>query len=340
MEQPLITIAIALYNTERYIEQSLLSALSQTYDNIEVLVIDDASTDRSREIVCNIAETHPRGKRIRLISHKENMHIGATRNDLLDNAKGEYLFFLDSDDTIEAECISHLYDIARVHDDDIVISSYRECFEDDSKGKSVVLAPSHNSGTFAFCNYWYAHANSLDFSVWGILYKINIVRNSNIRYRSYLIGEDTIFNLELFPFIHSYSITDSIEYNYLIRSNSLMHTSNKAKDWKQVLDSYQRDTFVAKYILSIKDRQYIDDMLAAYAKDIMHQLFPILRKRNDYDHATTKQIVQAISRHPLTIGEIIRRHKHMKENIALYLFGILPYSIKCCVSDILHRLRK
>lgn len=340
MELPLITIAIALYNTEDYIELSVLSALSQTYDNIEVLVVDDASTDRSCDIVCKLAESHPRGNCIRLVSHKENMHIAATRNDLLDNAKGEYLFFLDSDDSIERECINHLYNIAKVHDDDIVISSYKECLENGSKGKAVIYPSAHDSGTFALCKQWYAYANSLGSNVWGILYRTPIIRNNNVRFRSYSIGEDAIFNLELFPFVNSYSITNSIEYNYLIRNNSLMHISSKDKDWKQVLDSYERDTFVAQYILSIKSRPYIDDMLAVYAKDILRQLFPILRKRTDYDYSTTKQIVQAISRHPLTIGEIIRRHKHLKVNIVLYLFGILPYSIKCCVSDILHRLRK
>lgn len=339
MEQPLITIAIALYNTEDYIERCVLSALSQSYGNIEILIVDDASTDNSCNIVRNIAKTHRRGNCIRLVSHRDNMHIAATRNDLLDNAQGDYLFFIDSDDTIEEGCINHLYDIAKSHKDDIVISSYKECFEDGSKGKGIIYSPSRGSGTYALCNKWYTHANTLGANVWGTLYKTSLIRNSNIRFRPYSIGEDAIFNLELFPFVNSYTITDYIGYNYLQRSNSLMHISNKETDWKLTLDSYKRDTFVAQHMLSVKAHPYFDDMLAVYAKDKLRDLFFILKKRIYYDYATTKQIVQAISRHPLTIGEIVRKHKHLKVNLALYFFGILPYPIKCCISDILHKLR-
>ena len=81
-----VTIAIPLYNAERYIQETLLSALEQTFESIEILIIDDKSTDGSISIVKNLQQTHPHGKNIRICSHKTNQGVAMARNTAIANA--------------------------------------------------------------------------------------------------------------------------------------------------------------------------------------------------------------------------------------------------------------
>ena len=96
-----VTIAIPVYNVEMYVKQSLLSALDQTFDSIEFLIIDDKGTDKSINIIRNVMETHPRGEHIRIVDHGVNQGTGATKNTAIKEASGEYIYFMDPDDLIE-----------------------------------------------------------------------------------------------------------------------------------------------------------------------------------------------------------------------------------------------
>ena len=82
-----VTLAMPVYNVEKYVERALLSALNQTFDSIEFLIVDDKGTDRSMEIVSEIVSTHPRGKDVRIIDHVVNQGTGATKIPQLEKRK-------------------------------------------------------------------------------------------------------------------------------------------------------------------------------------------------------------------------------------------------------------
>ena len=107
----LITLSMPIYNVEQYIERALLSALNQTYQNLEILIVDDLGHDNSMNIVYQLKHTHPRGNCIRIITHKKNLGLGGTRNTAIESAQGKYLYFMDSDDAIVPDCIETLYNI-------------------------------------------------------------------------------------------------------------------------------------------------------------------------------------------------------------------------------------
>ena len=79
-----------IYNVEQYIERALLSALNQTYQNLEILIVDDLGHDNSMDIVYQLKHTHPRGNCIRIITHKKNLGLGGTRNTAIESAQGKY----------------------------------------------------------------------------------------------------------------------------------------------------------------------------------------------------------------------------------------------------------
>ena len=119
-----VTIGIPVFKVEGYIKRTMESVLSQTYDNIEIFVIDDASDDKSLDILLSIQETHPRGNDIRVLSHEHNQGVSETRNQIIDEAKGDYLYFVDSDDVIDKDTISLLMSQIEEYNLDIAFGSY------------------------------------------------------------------------------------------------------------------------------------------------------------------------------------------------------------------------
>ena len=105
MNKPLISIIIPVYNAEKYLKKCLDSVINQTYKNLEIILVDDGSTDKSPEICDKYAE---KDSRI-IVLHKENGGVSSSRNAGLDIFKGEYLSFVDSDDYVEPDYIEYLY---------------------------------------------------------------------------------------------------------------------------------------------------------------------------------------------------------------------------------------
>ena len=111
----LVTIVLNVYNCEKYVKKCLDSLIKQTYKNLEILIINDGSTDKSLEI-CE--KYQKKDNRIRIITH-ENCGLSLSRNAGIDNAKGEYIYFIDSDDYIEKDTIEYLYNLCKKYDSKI-----------------------------------------------------------------------------------------------------------------------------------------------------------------------------------------------------------------------------
>ena len=123
-----VSVIVPVYNTEKYLEECLDSITSQTLSDIEILCIDDASTDSSGEILNRYAEAD---NRIRVIHLAETRKQGYARNLAMKSAVGEYTYFLDSDDLIPEDALSTLYDIASKDDLDVLVFDHRPIYESD-----------------------------------------------------------------------------------------------------------------------------------------------------------------------------------------------------------------
>ena len=119
-----VTIGIPVYNVEEYIRSTLESALAQTFSSIEILICDDCATDGSVDIIRSYQQTHPRGRDIRILHHSRNMGVGPSRNRLIQEARGHYLFFMDADDLIETDTIETLMTAMEEQQADVVYGSY------------------------------------------------------------------------------------------------------------------------------------------------------------------------------------------------------------------------
>ena len=114
---PAVSVIIPVYNSEKYVEKCIRSVMSQTMRNLEILVINDGSTDKSREILEHLAAED---ERIRLF-HQENSGVAAARNRGVESSSGKYITFVDGDDYLKQDYIEKMYDFAEKEDLDMVI---------------------------------------------------------------------------------------------------------------------------------------------------------------------------------------------------------------------------
>src|SRR5574344_1496452 len=124
-----ISVGMPVYGVEKYIERALMSVLNQTFQDIEIILVDDKGIDKSIEIARAIKNRHPRGENIKIITHENNMGCWAARNTILREAKGKYLYLMDSDDYISQDCIEKLHTEAINNKSDAVYGSIEQINE-------------------------------------------------------------------------------------------------------------------------------------------------------------------------------------------------------------------
>ena len=208
-----ISVIIPVYNVSQYLEKCLDSVLKQTYDNIEILLINDASTDNSGEICKNYSL---KNNNIRYFDLEKNMGLSYARNIGIDNATGSLIGFVDSYDWIEETMYEILYLIKKRYNVPIAMCNYNIIYPD-----SIVKYDHVNEDTF-FSNTidaltFYLHKNGSQ--VWNRLYDKNLFEN--IRFPVGKIFEDCYIMYLLIDKSGSMAISSQFLYNYIKRSDSI-----------------------------------------------------------------------------------------------------------------------
>jgi len=234
MYNPLVSVVIPIYNVEKYLDRCVESVINQTYKNIEIILVDDGSTD-SCPRKCDIwAENDPRVK----VIHKENQGLGLARNSGLLKAQGEYIFFFDSDDYVDITIVEKCVDNALTYSSDAVIYGRNEVYEDstvikkDFSPKKTVFEGREVledllSGLF---NYEYG----VGVSVWGKMFRLGVFKDNAITFKSEreIISEDSYFSLEFFSKARKVSFVSESLYYYFCRNTSLSRTFDKDRHIK------------------------------------------------------------------------------------------------------------
>lgn len=212
----LISVIIPIYNVEPFIQRCLESVLHQSYKNLEIILVDDGSPDNCPAICDKYATLDPRVK----VIHKKNGGLSSARNTGLDNANGDYIFFLDSDDWIENNTIEFLINIANQTKADITIG---ECYNNSclnkKKDPSKIIEFTFNEA----CTEEFL-GNTLMFTVaWGKLYKSTLWEH--LRFPSNKIHEDVFLTHKLHYKASKIVYTKNPFYHYTLRKDGLSQKS-------------------------------------------------------------------------------------------------------------------
>lgn len=224
MNEILLTYIIPVYNTERYVLRCLQSIVNQQLwpDDYEVLVVDDGSTDGSRSVVEAFAREH---RQVRLLQ-QENAGVSAARNLAMDNARGRYILFVDSDDRLGDDVIHRL--VQRAIDDDLDVLSFNyEC--EDSQGNVLPHSREDNYATTpVITGYEFLNAHSMTPYVWRFLLRREYLKQGNWRFdTSLIVCEDGALIARFLMNAPRMAHEDIIAYCYVNRNDSAMHNPDK-----------------------------------------------------------------------------------------------------------------
>ena len=217
MQNDLISIVIPVYNDVKFLEKCVNSIMEQSYKNLEIIFVDDESTDGSSKLLDCFAL---RDERITVI-HKKNAGVSAARNDGIEKASGKYICFSDADDILSKDYVQYLYDLLVRNDADISLTrsmfSNYDTTQVTSKNERII---SGNEATIQILSY------RIPIGVYCKLFKADVLRRKSIRFRENLfIGEGFNFNVDAFQRVSKVAISDKKIYYYR-RNNSTSATTS------------------------------------------------------------------------------------------------------------------
>ena len=212
--RPLVSVIVPVYNGEKHLLRCLRSILRQTYDNLEILCMDDGSSDRSPEILDACQERYP--DKIRVV-HQENMGTGRTRNRAMAMAKGTYLMFSDNDDVYDRDYVETMVSFIEREQLDMVIAGYRMVSD---QGKILARCPIRDQvpwDKFRLLTSWIK------------ILRRQYVMDHHITFGEIPLGEDCVFSISAYNYTDRIRCVDYIGYSWVQYPDSVFHSVQKKK---------------------------------------------------------------------------------------------------------------
>lgn len=319
-----VTIGIPVYKAEPYIRKTMESALSQTYPSIEFLVVDDGGGDGSVDIIHELCATHPRGKSIRILTHPQNQGVSASRNQIIDEAQGEYLYFMDADDLISENAIALLIQEIRQHEVEIAFGSY-EKIELSGERKiyqypSLQLIGEGQLAEFAYRKYAGIQASACNFLV-----KTSLLRESNLRFINSNYWEDFVFTFNLVTYISRAVLLSDITYSYICRENSLSQYQERVQISKdEILRNVHTIDYLKESSFTLINKVYYPNRCLHIVLTDFYIACHVLKRRKDITPSISNDEIKAMMAHPATFQQICTFHQSRFKNLVFFLLGKLP----------------
>ncbi len=261
MEQPLVSVVIPVYNVEPWLDRCVSSVARQTYPKLDIILVDDGSPDGCPGICDSWAK---RDSRVR-VCHKENQGLGMARNTGLDLARGDYIFFFDSDDYVAADTAEVCVASALAHGADAVLFGLCDTFPDGRTVPKTVTAGifTGDAVTEQLLPGLFVYSHGIGISACGKMFRLETLRNAGLRFRSerQVVSEDACFALEFFPKAETAVILPRCLYYYCRREDSLTRTLRA--DRQQRNDLFL-DTALALAAAQGLPRKVADHIMARY----------------------------------------------------------------------------
>ena len=275
-----ITIIVPVYNVEKYLVNAIDSALSQTYENLEIILIDDGSTDSSGKICDQYKE---KDSRIKVI-HQKNKGLSGARNTGLDNATGKYIMFLDPDDSFELDACEKLYNYIEKSNADYVVGNYTNMDEDGTKWDNPVFSKEkYKEYKLSIEDYTHSFYN-MNSGVWNKIFRKTFLDGLQIKFMEKLPAEDAIFTTYCFMKSSNVYYMPEIVYDYRIRYSDSISSSCSKVYFLGINKAYR--VIYNNFI----ENNYIDFYRFFYAKSMNYILYKFI----DSDKLTKEERIDIL----------------------------------------------
>ena len=292
-QNELISVIVTVYNIEKYVERGVNSIINQTYKNLEIILVDDGSTDSGAGICDELAE---RDDRI-VVIHKKNGGPADARNAGMAVAKGNLIGFVDGDDWIDEDMYEKMYSAVLEQDADMAVCRYRQVYKDltqDDSVDRVILFEGQEA-----LQYYVEEREEYNIqnAVWNKLFRRELLKGINFPVERWC-GEDIVFTTEALSRVKRCVYLDSACYNYIIdREGSIMNTRIISLTFKDLIPIYREKT---KFLIKI-ERQDLADVHDYFFYKRMLLFYNQLKKsdlpdKNKYLNKITKVINEEVLR--------------------------------------------
>lgn len=304
---PLISVIVPVYNVEAYLKRCVDSICGQTYDNLEILLIDDGSTDRSG-VICD--EISAREGRIR-VWHTGNQGPSAARNLGIEQARGEYLLFVDSDDILSLDHIAFLYERLSAEQADLSICNYvtteQDTFSETEEHDRYVWSGEQALKYLLYQKY---------FTTGPVckLYRRGLF--TEVRFPEGTLYEDTMAIAQVVGKARNVVYSDAVKYGYFQRPSSTMRSS------------YNEETFqyveITKQLMDYVRERYPELLPAAISRFVWANLFVWIKMPVSRESEKKKIVEKNIRRYR---GQVLRDPEARYQNKGVLLLSYLGQGV-------------
>ncbi|WP_373472225.1 glycosyltransferase [Carnobacterium alterfunditum] len=234
-QDPLVSVIVPVYNVDRYIEECLDSIVKQTYRELQIIVIDDGSTDESNQKV----RPYLSDSRVRLIE-QVNTGLSGARNTGLGAACGKYVLFVDSDDYLALTAIENLVDLMKKNHADLIRFNGRAFLDglnEPIKQNNYDFSHRLQEGVKYIDDRFEVNRRTFASPVYLYMVKKEVIEQNNLSFYEGILHEDELFTTQVFLNSRSMTYANAFYYNRRYRENSIM-TDQSQERLKQTLDSY------------------------------------------------------------------------------------------------------
>ncbi len=247
-----ISVVIPVYNSQKYLEKCLDSVLNQTYNNFEVILIDDGSTDSSFELCQSIIKNNS-NKDIKLI-HQQNRGVSSARNAGIDNSTGDYIVFIDSDDQVDSDMLEFLYTLINSESEcDLGVCGY---YKDNASLSENIAAKTESANISGSPGIYVSYEPTIQYLsrlnaakavagiehalsgfLWNKIFRKSIIAKNNLRFNEkYHVCEDVLFCHKYINYCRLTAYSRTPKYHYFTRENSAVRTLSEKR--LSVIDAY------------------------------------------------------------------------------------------------------
>jgi glycosyltransferase involved in cell wall biosynthesis len=337
-----VTIGIPTYKAVDYIEKTMESALNQTFGSIEYLIVDDCGNDGTIEVVEQFLLNHPRGKDIHIVYNKENIGVGRTRNIILEQAKGKYLYFLDSDDLIEPDTISLLVDMMHKNHCDVVYASYEKIDTLQGNEKEKYQYPySFFDSDGIFAKYVFDQYGFFQVSVCNCLYDLSFLRRYNIRFLDACFWEDMAFTYDVVTNVKRACLLPNVTYHYICRPHSLSnYQKREILSREEIFNNFSIVDYLKTQCKRLRDKNFIPGFCYVAQMNSFYMICYILKYREKISPGISVLELYQKMQHPLNLRSIITFRYKRNSNVLLWLIARLPVSLFIVVVYLLGKIKR
>ena len=331
-----VALSIPVYKAVEYIGKTMESALNQSFDSIEYLVVDDCGNDGTIDVIECFQKEHPRGKDIHILYNNSNLGVGMTRNRILDEAQGQYLYFLDSDVIIEPDTINCLVESAIKNKADVVYGSLDRidsiCPTQSYIMPDACLLSDDEMTLYAFRNY-----NSFRISICNCLMSLEFLHNSQLRFVDSVFWEDLVFTYEMVMKVRRAVLLSKITYHYLCRSDSLSHYQERGElNKSEILQNASMLDYLKGKSKELSDKSYFPYLYY----NLEYTVCYVLKYNQRIVPTITNSEMSNILKYPINVWHILRFRHRCFQNLCIWGLSLMPSCFSLLFVILLGKIKK